>query len=305
MKMTNRLISLLLCLVMISAIACLSVSAKTVYTVGDWVYEKINNDTEFEIDEYKGSDARVRTVQTHNKISITSVGEYAFLDNTTLTTMILSDPIHSIQSSAFFGATALSTVDIRGTVSYIGSSAFTNCASLKTINLESTTITSIEESVFFNCDSLEEVTLPDTVVEIKGTAFAHSENLAKVTIPASVTEISESAFTGCDNVVIYCYENSAAHVFAETNEIEYVLLDETPVETYILGDVDNDGKVTISDATDVQLLIAEIIEPYDENTVLRGDITKDEVLSIMDATYIQRYIAEFDDGLHIGETFEV
>lgn len=41
----------------------------------------------------------------------------------------------------------------------------------------------------------------------------------------SVTEISENAFEGSDSVVIHCYTDSAAHVFAVDNEIDFLLLD--------------------------------------------------------------------------------
>lgn len=306
MKFTNRIIAALLCVVMISAFTCLSTGALTLYPVGGWVYHKINNNTEFEIYEYKSSDTSVFTPYSHNYLFITSVGESAFSSNSTMTDITLSKYITNVSADAFLNAVALETVQFQDvSVETIGRNAFAGCSALKTIALENTLIETVSYGTFMNCDSLTEIALPDTVTSIGENAFGYCDNLAKITIPATVTDIHEDSFYNTPDVVIYCYENSAAHVFAETNSIEYVLLDETPVETYILGDVDNDGKVTISDATDIQLLIAEIIEPYDENTVLRGDITNDKVLSIMDATYIQRYIAEFDDGLHIGETFEV
>ncbi|MBQ8057621.1 MAG: leucine-rich repeat protein [Ruminococcus sp.] len=304
MKTTNRILALLLCVVMMSAVACLSAGAATLFPVGSWVYQKINNDTEFEIYEYSGTSVNVFTPYSNNRLYITSVGERAFSGNTTMQKITLSQYITNISSNAFMNCTALETVVFSAnTVTTIQPYAFAGCTALSSISLDETSIDTVSYSAFMNCDSLTEITLPDSVTTIGNSAFAYCDNLAKITIPASVTEIHEDAFYGTDNVVIYCYSDSAAHVYAESNEIEYVLLD--PVETYILGDVDNDGDVSVLDTTEVQLIIAQLTEPVDDNATLRGDIDRDGVLSIMDATSIQRYVASYDDELHIGETFEV
>lgn len=324
MKFTNRIISVLLCILMLTAVTCIAVGATVVYVSGDWEYEKINNDTEFQVYAYNGSATTLTTFRSYNSLLITSIGTSAFEENTTLNKITFSSAVKNIQSYAFFNATALETVVCKSNLEFIDYSAFNGCTSLSSINLADTKITSVNYSTFMNCDSLTEVTLPETVTTINENAFGYCDNLAKITIPASVTEINEKAFNNTPNVVIYCYTDSAAHVFAETNAVEYVLLDAvvpttpsepettetepteptTPVETYILGDVDNDGDISVMDTTQVQMIIAQIIEG-DDKTTLRGDIDRDDVLSIMDATSIQRYVASYDDGLHIGETFEV
>lgn len=292
---------------MVSAVACLSVSAITLLPVGYWVYHVINDNTEVEIYDYTGTQSTLYTPYSNNNLPITTIASNAFDGNTYLNKIVFTKNMTTVSHHAFLNASNLQTVEILSTnVATIDSYAFAGCSSLTSINLENTFITTVANGTFMNCTSLAEIAIPDTVTSISVNAFTNCGSLSKIVIPASVESIDGDAFVGCsDELTIYCYTDSHAHRYAVNNDINFILIDQTPVETYILGDVDNDGKVTISDATDIQLLIAEIIEPYDENTVLRGDITKDEVLSIMDATYIQRYIAEFDDGLHIGETFEV
>lgn len=291
MKITNRIISMILCILIISATACLAVSAKTVFPVGDWVYEKINNNTEFEIDLYTGTDTSVSTVYYHNSIPITSIGTHAFLDNTTMTSITLSPMVHSIQSQAFLNVAQLETVTFKGDVKLIGSYAFAGCKSLKNIALDETQITSVAFSSFMNCDALTEITLPDTVTEIGSEAFAYCDSLSKITIPASVTTIDEDAFYNTANVVIYCYTDSAAHTFAQANEIEFVLLDQE-VETYVCGDADNDGEVSVMDASAIQLVLASKKTDEDGRLSIRGDVDGDGELSVMDATAIQLFIAE-------------
>ncbi len=305
MKFTNRLISILLCVLMLSAVACLSVSAKVTFPVGDWVYEKINNDTQFEVDEYKGSSAVLLTPYSHNLLPITSIGSNSFDGNETLTQITLTKNVTAIQSFAFLNCTALTTVAFRDCdVNYIGYGAFSGCRSLANISLENTSITAVEGYTFLNCNSLSEVVLPDTVTTIKDNAFAQCNSLSKITIPASVTAIGEKAFSHSDNVVIYCYKDSTAHNYAETNSIEYVLLDETPVETYILGDADGDEYISVLDASVIQLYLVDKYKDTDGKMAVRGDCDKDDILSVMDAARIQLHLVGVDDNLGIGNTFE-
>ncbi len=303
MKITNRIIASLLCLVMISAVACLSVSAITLFPVADWVYHKINNDTEFEIYDYTGTQANVFTPYYHNNISITTVGANAFDGNTTMTKLTLSKYITTVSHHAFLNCTSLSTVVFQGvTVQTIDDYAFAGCTSLSDINLENTLIDTLSYGVFMNCDSLVEFTVPENVTTIEENAFGYCDNLTKVVIPRTVTSIDAQAFNGSDNVVIYCYQDSLAHRYAVNNEIEYVLLD-GEVETYVLGDADDDSVVTVLDATLIQLVLARKVEKP-EGFDIRCDADTDGVVSIMDATNVQYYVADLLIDSPIGNVFE-
>ncbi len=72
-------------------------------------------------------------------------------------------------------------------------------------------------------------------------------------------------------------------------------------ETYIRGDVDGDGAVTIMDATAIQRMIAGFSVDFDEEKArICGTITGDS-LNVIDATAIQRYIADYSDSYGIGD----
>ena len=69
-------------------------------------------------------------------------------------------------------------------------------------------------------------------------------------------------------------------------------------ESYILGDADGDGEVTINDVTAIQKKIADLeVENFNNKA---ADIGGDG-LDITDATSIQRYLADYKDDNHIGE----
>ena len=72
----------------------------------------------------------------------------------------------------------------------------------------------------------------------------------------------------------------------------------------IRGDTDNDGAVTIMDATRVQRTLAELYDDADGLAHLLGNIVGDS-LDILDATRIQRYLADFQDGYQIGEPISI
>ncbi len=74
--------------------------------------------------------------------------------------------------------------------------------------------------------------------------------------------------------------------------------------TYIVGDADKDGKVTIMDATTIQRHTAQVIELKDL-AALAGDSDEDGKISIMDATYVQRHVAFTGDNGRVGETITI
>lgn len=62
------------------------------------------------------------------------------------------------------------------------------------------TVTEIAMWAFNKCNTLTEVTLPNTVDEIGYQAFFNCSNLTNVTIPEGVTKIGQAAFYGCSQL---------------------------------------------------------------------------------------------------------
>lgn len=57
-------------------------------------------------------------------------------------------------------------------------------------------VTQLAESLFADCDSLENILLPDTLTYIKSNVFSGCAALRDISIPSSVTNIGTNAFTG-------------------------------------------------------------------------------------------------------------
>ena len=59
------------------------------------------------------------------------------------------------------------------------------------------TVVAIDELAFLNCDSLETLTLPNTITKIEKDAFSFCDALTTVTLPAKLTAIPDGLFTYC------------------------------------------------------------------------------------------------------------
>ena len=75
-----------------------------------------------------------------------------------------------------------------------------NIPSTVTISGKEFSVTSIGNSVFSDCSSLQSVTIPNSVTNIGDNAFSWCEKLQSVIIPESVTRFGNSAFWACTSL---------------------------------------------------------------------------------------------------------
>ena len=85
-------------------------------------------------------------------------------------------------------------------------------------------VTSIGGSAFYDCFSLTSVTIPDSVTSIGDCAFYGCTSLTSVTIPDSVTSISDSGFSGCKRLTIRGKSGSYAEKYAKENGISFKVI---------------------------------------------------------------------------------
>ena len=82
----------------------------------------------------------------------------------------------------------------------------------------------IGDNAFAGCRTIEDVTLPDTMISIKAKAFAGCPSLRRVLIPASVTEIAPDAFANCPHLTLEVEKGSYSLQYAMENAIDYVIV---------------------------------------------------------------------------------
>ena len=132
--------------------------------------------------------------------SVTSIGDWAFFDCLSLTSITIPDSVTSIGDWAFCKCTGLTSITIPGNVTSIGEYAFRDCNSLASITIPDG-VTSIGSEAFFGCSSLTSITIPDSVTSIGNYAFCYCTGLTSITIPNSVTSIGEYAFEYCSSLL--------------------------------------------------------------------------------------------------------
>ena len=86
-----------------------------------------------------------------------------------------------------------------GGVTSIGESTFSSCSSLQSITIPES-VTSIGNYAFADCPSLQNITIPSGVTSIGSDAFSNCTSLQSITIPDGVTSIGNYAFAYCSSL---------------------------------------------------------------------------------------------------------
>lgn len=184
------------------------------------------------IKKYNGNDAVVNIPPTINSWPVTKIGEDAFQDNTTITSVTIPASVTEIGSNAFAGCTNLTIVNYAGDWSNLtiqsGNPAVQDAANAPLFDFEfilnntavvvtnykyngaaadvtipsryqGKPVTTIGHAAFFN-SAVTSVTIPDSVTSISDEAFINCPKLTNISIPNSVTYIGFSAFSSCTSL---------------------------------------------------------------------------------------------------------
>ena len=137
--------------------------------------------------------------------------------------------------------------------------------------------------------------IPDGVVEIGASSFGRCKKLTSITIPASVKTISTAAFAASSLTDVY-YQGSEQ----EWNNIDFTYLNGNLTEArvhfngrseYLIGDVNDDGKVTFVDKVYLDRYLAKQAG-YDETKVnlLAADVNCDGNVDEKDSEILEKHL---------------
>ena len=128
------------------------------------------------------------------------IGEVAFFDCDSLTTVTFNGSVESIGNSAFGCCDSLTTMTVNGSVESIGDVAFYHCDSLTIVTVNGS-VGPIGNHAFYRCGSLTTVTIDGPIDSIGDSAFGNCVNLSELTVTGPITPpVPDNAFTGCNDL---------------------------------------------------------------------------------------------------------
>lgn len=203
---------------------------------------------------------------------VTSIGDRAFYQFDTMTSVSLPVSVTSIGEEAFLGCSSLSSIQLPTSLEYIGEHAFEH-SGLTSISIPAS-VTNIGNNAFYNTYGLQSIEVstqnqfyasidgvlydktlttllrcpetksgdfivPDSVTTIPDGAFYYCFGLDSVTVPEHVTDIGDDAFEGSRDTLLSLtlkvHDNSYAMQYAIDNGMNYELID-VPAVQMILQD---------------------------------------------------------------------
>ena len=161
--------------------------------------------------------------------NLNELGERSFSGCSNIEELDLSNSkLTSIPEGAFAYCKNLKTIKLPSTITSIGDEAFYNCQSLTNIEgLDKCNLKSIGSAAFSNCKALENLDFSQsTFTDVPPKAFNGCSALVKITLPNTLTTIGGYAFYACygipqldlSNTALTTLENYALYQMRETTK---------------------------------------------------------------------------------------
>ncbi len=187
--------------------------------------------------------------------SLSSMGLGTFIYNDRLTTMTLPSSVDELPAFTLAGNTALTTVDL-GNVKSVGDYAL------------------------YSASSVQEVTVPERVTFIGTRAMAGMTALTMITSEAATApSLGDEVWLGVDQPdVRLSVKTSSFDSYGNAEQWKEFLLG----SNLLLGDVDEDGHITVQDMDLMINILLKILTEYPVQT----DTDEDDDITINDVNYV-------------------
>ena len=178
-----------------------------------YLMEYVGNETELTLPEsYNGNNYEIYQYAFYRdditKVaipnSVTSIGESAFKQCTSLASLTIPSGVTSIGYSAFMFCENLRSITIPNSVTFIGDKAFSGCTFKYNEYYLGNEKNPYVVLIKAKDKSITSCTINETTKVIYEDAFRGCTSLKSVTIGSSVTAIGSYAFRGCTSLTIYC-----------------------------------------------------------------------------------------------------
>ena len=189
---------------------------------------------------YLGDDAVVEI-----PTEVTAIGDAAFINNKTMTSVVIPDTVTSIGAYAFRGCTGLTgDLILSDSVTNLGVYAFYNCTGLNGTLKLSERLTVVSAHAFGYCKNIiGEIVIPDSVTVIEDNAFEYMSSITAFEIGSGVTQITYqqsyvySILYGCSNLRKITFTGSLpaipSNMFAYLSKLEMIHVPKAEFAAYL------------------------------------------------------------------------
>lgn len=109
-------------------------------------------------------------------------------------------PVVAISQNGFEGCRGFKSVSIPASMKEISYAAFKNCKDLERIDWAQSSVESIGNAVFYECDSLKSISFPQNIRVISNSVLYGCDALADIDIGDNVGVIMDKAFSRCKSL---------------------------------------------------------------------------------------------------------
>ena len=128
--------------------------------------------------------------------SVTAIGEFAFKNSESLTSVSIPSSVTYIGNWAFDNCYGLTSITIPNSVTSVGLSTFLDCKALQNVAIGSG-LKKLSDYMFCRCINLTEISIPDNITELGTSVFENDTKLKKVTLGTGMKTIGNKCFAGC------------------------------------------------------------------------------------------------------------
>ncbi len=160
MNNIKRVLSVVLCVLMMVSMLAMSQISFTFAATEDGYTYVITADNTATITGYTGGGTRLELPEKLGGVIVTEIGDGAFMDNKTLSSLIVHSKITRIGERAFAGCAALTYAELNGALGSVGDGAFMNCTALKDLKINGGMGTYMGIGMLSGCTALESLKIP-------------------------------------------------------------------------------------------------------------------------------------------------
>ena len=190
----KKLLAALLALIICALASALAENVRSEYRQEQYTYTVLADGTA-EIIRWEGFETDLVILQELGGVPVSSIGNGAFRDRSSLISVTVPEGVTRIGDMAFAGC-SISYITLPDSVTEIGDSAFLMCTDLMEMTLPEN-LERIGNEAFSRCIGLQGIIIPDSVTEIGDHAFSGCECLKSVTLPENLRVFGNNPFRGC------------------------------------------------------------------------------------------------------------